>query len=332
MLNNKIPVTNIGRDFLLRATFLKVIRIHKQEQFFIMKKTIIQIFAALSFFISAHATTHVVTVSNFQFSPATVNAVVGDTMKWVWGNGFHTTTSLTIPAGATSWTAPIQGAGQTFSYELTVAGTYNYWCSIHTTEMEASINVTGAFPVVLGDFSIASTSIDNALLTWRSLTETNASYYSVRRSTDGNNFSEIAKVAAAGNSSTEKNYSYTDATFSKNNKYIYYSIAVISKDGSTQLSAIKMFQNKQAAAKLITSLSPNPVTEGHLMLQFNADQAGEMNVQVFDAGGRMVLTTEMSATEGLNNGHLHLMDISPGTYTIVFTLNGLRETHSVIVQ
>lgn len=297
-----------------------------------MKKTIIQLFAAVSLFVSAHATTHVVTVSNFQFSPATVNAVVGDTIKWVWSNGFHTTTSLTIPAGAASWSAPIQSAGETFSYELTVAGTYNYWCAIHTTEMEGTINVTGAFPVVFGEFSIASTSIDNALLTWRSLSETNVSYYSVKRSIDGNNFTEIGKVGAAGTSTVAKDYSYTDATFSKSSKYIYYEIAVMSKDGSTQLSGIKMFQNKQAAAKLITSLSPNPVTEGHLMLQFNADEAGEMNVQVYDSGGRMVLTTEMSATEGLNNGHLHLMDVSPGAYTIVFTLNGLKETHTVIVQ
>jgi plastocyanin len=316
---------------LLQATFREVSRINK-KLFFIMKKLIIALFMTLSFLVSAKATTYTVSVSNYQFSPATVNAVVGDTIKWVWVNGFHTTTSLTIPAGAASWNAPIQNSGETFSYELTVAGTYNYWCAIHTTEMEATINVTGAFPVVFGAFTIASTQDNNALLTWETLTETNTSYYSIRRSTDGNNFSEIAKVTAAGNSTVAKDYSYTDATFNKSSKYIYYSIAVISKDGSTQLSAIKMFQNRSASPKLITSLSPNPVTEGHLMLQFNADQAGEMNVQVYDAAGRIVLTTEMSATQGLNNGHLHLMDVSPGEYTIVFTLNGLRETHSVIVQ
>src|SRR5438552_7060576 len=85
------------------------------------------------------ATTHLVEVSNFQFSPATVNAVVGDTIKWTWVSGFHTTTSTTVPAGAATWDANIQGAGQTFSYKLTVEGTYNYLCSVHPTQMTGTL-------------------------------------------------------------------------------------------------------------------------------------------------------------------------------------------------
>ncbi len=297
-----------------------------------MKKIFSTLFICLCIFINANAKIFTVSVSNFQFSPSTVNANVGDTIKWVWVNGFHTTTSRNIPAGASSWDAPIQGAGQTFSYKLTVTGTYNYWCAIHTTEMEATLKVGGSLAVTFNDFNISSTIENNVLLKWQTLSETNTSYYSVRRSYDAKDFAEIAKVTAAGNSSGIKSYQYTDALYNKSVKYIYYCIAVINKDGSTQLSDIKMFQNNFVASKLITSLSPNPVTNGHLMLQFNADRAGEMSVKVFDVSGKLILATQMSAIPGLNNGHLHLMDVASGSYKIIFELNGIKETHTIFMQ
>src|SRR6476469_4353080 len=46
-------------------------------------------------------------VSNFQFSPSSVNAKVGDTIIFKWVNGTHTTTSSTIPANAKVWDKPI---------------------------------------------------------------------------------------------------------------------------------------------------------------------------------------------------------------------------------
>jgi plastocyanin len=301
-----------------------------------MKKILLSFFVAVVFFAEADATTFVVTVSNFQFSPSTVNAAVGDTVEWVWnpnnGGVPHTTTSLAIPGSAASWSSNINSTTQSFSYRITVAGTYNYWCAIHTTSMEGTINATGSLAVVFSGFNITSSLNKSVLISWQTATETNTSYYSIRRSYDAKNFTEIAKVNAAGNSVSEKNYSYADNDFNKNDKYIYYEIAVVNKDGSTQFSSIKMFQNKIAAPKLITSLNPNPLTGGHLMLQFNADRAGEMQVNVFDAGGKIVLSTEMDAVQGLNNGHLMMMDIAPGIYNIVFVLNGLKETHSVVVQ
>ena len=84
-----------------------------------------------------------------------------------------------------------------------------------------------------------------------------------------------------------------------------------------QLSPIKVYRNKSASAKLITLLSPNPISGmGHLMLQFNADKSGVMKVKVADMQGRIVLKTELAAAPGINNGHIHLGDIPPGIYTV----------------
>jgi len=80
-------------------------------------------------------------VSNFQFSPSSVNAKVGDTIIFKWVNGTHTTTSSTIPANAKAWDKPIDVSHKSFRYILKIAGTYKYVCTIHAV-MKGTLNVT----------------------------------------------------------------------------------------------------------------------------------------------------------------------------------------------
>ena len=65
-----------------------------------MKKIYMLIATLLILKISLAQTTHTVHVSNYQFKPATVNAVVGDKIKWVWDEGGHTTTSVDYTCGS----------------------------------------------------------------------------------------------------------------------------------------------------------------------------------------------------------------------------------------
>jgi plastocyanin len=97
-----------------------------------------------------YAVKHIVSVSNFQFSPANVNASVGDTMRWVWSNGTHTTTSTpgAIPAGAASWDNAITNIVTSFEYIITVAGSYSYVCIPHSPGMAGTITATAAAPTL----------------------------------------------------------------------------------------------------------------------------------------------------------------------------------------
>ena len=80
---------------------------------------------------SSMAVVHSVVVSNFQFTPASLSVNVGDTIVWTLGSGNHTTTSNTIPVGADPWDSPINSSVQSFTYIITVAGTYDYICTPH---------------------------------------------------------------------------------------------------------------------------------------------------------------------------------------------------------
>lgn len=83
------------------------------------------------FVIKTQSTTWVVNVQNYSFSPASISVTVGDTIKWQWLSGSHTTTSTTIPNGAATWDAPLNSSSSTFFYRITVPGTYNYKCTPH---------------------------------------------------------------------------------------------------------------------------------------------------------------------------------------------------------
>ncbi len=86
----------------------------------------------------AQATVHTITVQNFQFTPSTLAVNVGDTIKWTWVNGSHTTTSLAIPAGATPWDHAMIQSSTLFLYKVTVPGVYNYNCTPHAPNMAGS--------------------------------------------------------------------------------------------------------------------------------------------------------------------------------------------------
>lgn len=105
----------------------------------------------------AMATTHIVIVADFTFNPQSFNMATGDTVMWMWSSGSHTTTSTTIPTGASSWDNPITSSSTSFSYKATIAGTYNYQCTPH-----ASMGMVGNF-VVTGSTNVPAVSTVTSL-------------------------------------------------------------------------------------------------------------------------------------------------------------------------
>lgn len=293
-----------------------------------MRKCLLSLLFLLQF--QAYAITHIVSVSNFQFSPANLNVIVGDVIRWQWVSGFHNSESLFVPAGAADWLSPnLTGSGQFFEYTVTVPGNYQYYCNIHGLGMSASFTASPVVPVTLSAFSVSSRS-NKPFLSWTTQSESNADYFSIRRSLDAVHFTEISKVPAAGNSTSEKVYKFTDIGYAGTEKFVYYEIAITDKDGKVQLSPIKLYKRNGVPVKIITSISPNPVSEaGHLMIKFNAETAGTLIARLTDVSGKVVLQSELSASPGVNNGHIHLGDLSSGHYIIQFTLGEMSETYKI---
>jgi plastocyanin len=300
------------------------------------------LFSFLFVAVFAKATTYTVTVSNFQFSPSNIpNAVVGDIIKFNFSPGnFHNATSLplgSVPAGAAAINSGSPGSVTTsYSYTVTIAGSYRYYCEIHsangTTGMVGRFTASGTTPVQLKNFTAVFAN-KAVTATWQTASEQNLSYFSLQKSTDGEHYTEAGRVNAAGNSDKLQSYNFRDENLDANARYIYYMVKAVDNDGKYKLSPVKLIRNEGAAKKLITNMAPNPVSKdvGHCMFQFNADRDGNMKAIVVDANGKTVMKFDFSANKGINNGHIHMADLPTGIYTIMFSMDGLKETKRVMV-
>jgi plastocyanin len=111
------------------------------------KLVIFSVFTILIISGLAKATTHVIEASGMSFTPSMTNAAVGDTIRFEWVDGFHTTTcdgstGTSRPVGAASWDEPLTDTDPLFIYVIQVAGTYNYKCNPHFPSMVGTIEAT----------------------------------------------------------------------------------------------------------------------------------------------------------------------------------------------
>src|SRR5437763_374876 len=101
-------------------------------------------------------------VKNNFFDPSFVAANVGDVLDFEWKEGFHTTTSDTVPSGAATWDAPMNSGETTFMYTITVPGHYHYFCQVHGQMMSGVVEVSGASGIFVPTGSETSIFINSA--------------------------------------------------------------------------------------------------------------------------------------------------------------------------
>ena len=78
------------------------------------------------------------------FSPANATIHPGDTVHWVWGSSFHSTTSGSPPGTPDGkWDSAIQNQPFSFDQTFTTTGTFHYFCRVHFAE-----GMVGAVTVV----------------------------------------------------------------------------------------------------------------------------------------------------------------------------------------
>lgn len=290
-----------------------------------------------------NATTFFVSVSNFQFSPVNIpNVIVGDTVQFNFAAvNNHNAVSIplgSVPAGAAAINSGVAGSVTTsYSYVVTVAGSYRYYCDVHSadgvTGMVGTFTASGVVPVNLKSFEVAYTN-KTVIANWQTASEQNLAYFSLEKSSDGKKYVEATRINATGNADNLQSYTYRDDRLDMNARYIYYLLKIVDKDGEYNLSPVKLIRNEQATPKLITQIGPNPVNRqaGHLMLQFYADKQTDMKTLVIDARGKTVLNLDMAANKGINNGHIHMGSLAAGVYSIIFSMDGVKETHKVVVK
>jgi hypothetical protein len=103
-------------------------------------------------------------------------------------------------------------------------------------------------PIHLIAFEGYYTGSDN-LLTWKTATEMNNDYFTLERSTDGYDFTEIAKIKSQGSSNSPKTYSFHDNSFEA--KINYYRLKQTDNNGQFEIFKLLFIDNSREPAKII---------------------------------------------------------------------------------
>lgn len=170
-------------------------------------------------------------------------------------------------------------------------------------------------PVVLSNFDVQNKNNQN-LLSWSTAQESNSSHFSIERSSDGTNFTEIAKVNATGNSANARLYSYTDVT--PLNGINYYRLNMVDLDNTSKYSEIKSVKNSVSSFAL--SVYPNPVSS-LMKISLTAEKAELSSITITNIAGQVVYTSQVKIEKGSNMIPVNVSNFASGNYVLKIQLS-----------
>jgi len=160
-------------------------------------------------------------------------------------------------------------------------------------------------PLTLTAFT-ANRSGNETVLQWQTATEENTRDFIIERSSDGKTYTDIGATAAAGNSSSPRDYAWTDPAPGGDNNF--YRLKQVDLDGNFAYSPVRVV-SFPSAGKLIWYLTGR--SSAGILLQ----QGTNENWSLFDAGGRLLRTGQLS------NGRTQLSQLPPGIYFVRVATN-----------
>jgi len=116
--------------------------------------------------------------------------------------------------------------------------------------------ITNAVPVQWGSFTAEKDGM-KALLKWSTLHEENSESFSIERSTDGINYTQIGTVHAAGYSNQQTNYQFVDVAPAYGINH--YRLKQIDKDGRSSYSEVRSLTFSAVKGAIV--IYPNPAKD-----------------------------------------------------------------------
>jgi Secretion system C-terminal sorting domain len=193
---------------------------------------------------------------------------------------------LRADGNATTWTSATQHTGDAFLVGV------------------SSLITNIVLPVGLLDFTATAQPDHTTELQWATATEENSGFFDVEYSTDQTSWQSIGSVQAAGNSNTQKNYSFIHNSPASGNNY--YRLKEVDLDGNGTYSKVCVVTFSEASR---LSFYPNPVKDRVTITYAGSAQE---SVSVLTIGGR-----ELQRNDHFNSGgSLDLSGYPTGIYLL----------------
>lgn len=179
------------------------------------------------------------------------------------------------------------GAGNgVYNYSATAANTRptnsvgdasNYW-------VDMSFTTFFPLPVGLVDFN-ANAGTSDISLTWKTESEHNNRGFQIQRSNNGADWYNLNFVTGSGESSTTRNYTYSDKGLAPG--LYYYRLKQEDFDGNSKFSSVVTGRISGKGLVSLFPANPNPV-HGISQIRFDLPATQKVKLSVFDVNGREV--------------------------------------------
>ena len=177
----------------------------------------------------------------------------------------------------------------------------------------ASSNNNLVLPIELTSFT-ATCDGRSALVEWTTASEKNNDYFVLERSDDAINFTELARVAGAGNSIDPIDYAYTDYGIHGGDNY--YRLVQVDYDGTRAVSEVVVVNCiETAAGEPDVQAYPNPFY-GELTLELENFDNRPARIDVYDMLGKLIYTDKVASPQNYYETVLNLSNLPPATYTV----------------
>lgn len=179
-------------------------------------------------------------------------------------------------------------------------------------------------PVTLTSFDARAVSKE-VVLNWSTASESNSSHFSIERSSNGKDYKDIGRVNSHGNSSTPKNYKFTDnAPLSGNS---YYRLKMIDRDATFKYSDVRKVSLN--GSDLEFSFGPNPVSnEG--WIKITGTQKAAMQIMITDLMGRTLKTMNVAKTGNDFSQRIDMGGLKAGQYILSIRGENINYTQRLI--
>ena len=173
-------------------------------------------------------------------------------------------------------------------------------------------DVSAPLPLVLSQF-YAQKQTSKVLLQWQTTSEEDVKHFVIERSSDGKAYKAIGQVAAAGNSTTTKNYMFADQSpFVPANNY--YRLVMVDADGNYKYSKILIVKfDGQVTSNM--QLFPSYVKDV-LQIQLPNGLNGNVNLIVFDMNGRVVKRSNLASDGSAVSTTMDVTNLVSGVYVL----------------
>ena len=179
----------------------------------------------------------------------------------------------------------------------------------------------GILPFELTDFKASPTQTGDVALTWQTNGEVNNAMFIAERSSDSENWSEVAALEGAGTTAEPKSYQTLDRSPSEGINY--YRLRTVDEQGESQYSQIVAINLNQGKEKIV--VYPNPAGD---WLHFNfGSLTGDMEISFVNELGQVL--KKVDATEALSA--VEVTDLHAGIYLMrVLLPDGTTSNQTII--